>query len=106
MTNIINTQLNSSNNIIAAKKLSDKNTGKRNLTGKVRAPSYFPSYSIEKSTKEADEFRKSVYLEKYKREQNIKRKQNFISLIKTGLYIGAVYWLISKINISKFEIKK
>lgn len=101
MTNIINTQINRDSNIIAAKKLSDKDTGNRNSIGQVRAPSYFPSYSVERAMKEADEFRKSVYLESYKNEQKQKRKQKFSSLIKTFLYVGGVYLVISKINFSK-----
>lgn len=98
----VNSKINTRNNTIFASKLSDKDTGSKKLIEEVRAPAFFPSYSVENVIKEQDEFRKSVYLESYKREKMEKRKHTIFSLFKTILYVAGIYLIISKI---KFKSK-
>lgn len=99
MNNIINSHSNMNNNALAASKLSNKDTGSRKLIGEVRSPDFFPSYSVEKVLKQQDEFRKSIAIESYKQNEKLKRKNAFVSFIKTVLYVCSIYLIISKVKI-------
>lgn len=106
MSNLLNSQIPLNNNIIAAKTLSDKSTGKRETIGEIRAPEFYPRYSLASALKQHDEFAKSIYKENYKKQKSSERKQSLFSFVKTIGFVGIIYLLISKFRLPKKIIEQ
>ncbi len=88
MTNILNTRNINSDNIIPAKKLSSETK-----TGRcIEAPQSLPEYSIEKTLREKDEFRKEI-IQQQNMQSNKKKKKIFPKLI-VCIAAAAGYFLL------------
>lgn len=99
--NRINTQEIADNNIIAAKKLSDRQTGSRENMGLINLPETQYRYSSDEYVKKMQKIKQEAIEEHYVKEDRNKRIKYLLSLISASIFTFLVYLGIKNFNMKK-----